>query len=254
MVPSIVFIIPYRDRIQHKTFFETYMKFIMEDYDVNSYEIFFSHQCDERKFNRGAMKNIGFLAIKEKYKNDYKNINLFFNDVDTLPYKKNLLNYEKKKGTIKHFYVYNFSLGGIFSIKGSDFELINGFPNYWSWGMEDNVIQSRAIKKNLKIDRSTFYKIGDPNILQFFDGLKRLISKEHALRMRNDHVYNIKDGINAITNLKTEIVDEYINATQFKTLYEDDEDTYNIYDIRNGTNVDFTTRVKPRRNFNMNML
>ena len=90
--------------------------------------------------------------------------------------------------------------------------------------------------------------------IKFFDGLKRLISKEQALRMRNDHVYNIKDGINAISNLKTEIVDEYINVTQFKTLYEDDEDTYNIYDIRNGSNIDFTTRVKPTRRFNMNML
>ena len=253
MVPSIIFIIPYRDRIQHKTFFEIYMKHLMEDYDENSYEIYFSHQCDKRKFNRGAMKNIGFLAMKEKYKNDYKNITFIFNDVDTLPYKKNLLNYQTKKGIIKHFYGYPFSLGGIFSIKGEDFESINGFPNYWAWGMEDNVIQDRAIKKNIKIDRSHFYKIGDPNILQFFDGLKRLISKEQALRMRNDHVYSNKDGINAISNLKTEITNEYINAKQFKTLYEDNEDTYNIYDIRNGAYVDFTPRIRPKRNFNMNL-
>ena len=61
-VPKRVFIVPYRSRIQHKFFFSKYMSFILEDQD--DYEIYFSHQCDARTFNRGATKNIGFLAIK----------------------------------------------------------------------------------------------------------------------------------------------------------------------------------------------
>ena len=61
---KMVFVVPYRDRIEHKTFFDYYMKFIMEDYDPEHYIILYCHQCDKRPFNRGAMKNIGFLLEK----------------------------------------------------------------------------------------------------------------------------------------------------------------------------------------------
>ena len=61
-IPKRVFVVPYRNRVQHKFFFSKYMSFILEDKD--DYEILFSHQCDARTFNRGAVKNIGFIAIK----------------------------------------------------------------------------------------------------------------------------------------------------------------------------------------------
>ena len=57
------------------------------------YKIYYIHQNDKREFNRGAMKNIGFMVIKDKYPNDYQNITLVFNDVDTMPYSKNFLNF-----------------------------------------------------------------------------------------------------------------------------------------------------------------
>ena len=102
-VPNLIFIVPYRDRVEHKQFFIKYMDFIMEDYKKEDYEIHFVHQCDSRPFNRGAMKNVGFLAMKQKYPNEYKNITFVFNDVDTLPYTKNLLPYETVIGKVKHF-------------------------------------------------------------------------------------------------------------------------------------------------------
>jgi hypothetical protein len=50
--------------------------------DFTDYEIYFSHQTDDRSFNRGATKNIGFLAIKDKYPDDYQNITFIFNDIE----------------------------------------------------------------------------------------------------------------------------------------------------------------------------
>ena len=63
-IPKRIFVVPYRNRVQHKFFFSKYMSYILEDKD--DYEIYFTHQCDARTFNRGAIKNIGFIAAKNK--------------------------------------------------------------------------------------------------------------------------------------------------------------------------------------------
>ena len=195
-VPKRVFIVPYRNRVQHKFFFSKYMSFILEDSD--DYEIFFSHQCDARTFNRGATKNIGFMAVRDKYPNDYKNITFIFNDIDTIPFTK-IFDYETTQGIVKHYYGYKYALGGIVVIKGVDFEKMNGYPCFWGWGMEDNCLQKRCAAFNIKIDRSTFYSIGSPQILQLFDGISRIISKKDPWRMEHD---NGIDGIKSISKLK----------------------------------------------------
>lgn len=204
-IPKHIFIVPYRNRAQHKFFFSKYMSFILEDKD--DYEIFFCHQCDARTFNRGAVKNIGFIAARNKYPEHYKDITFIFNDVDTMPFNK-IFNYETTFGVVKHYYGFKYALGGIVVMKGDDFERTNGFPCFWGWGMEDNVLQKRCERLGIKIDRSVFYNIGSPEILQLFDGISRIISKKDPWRGQHD---NGIDGLKTITQLKYTIDDKSDN-------------------------------------------
>ena len=206
-IPKRIFIVPYRNRIQHKFFFSKYMSFILEDKD--DYEIYFSHQCDARTFNRGAIKNIGFIAAKNKYPQHYKDITFIFNDVDTIPFYK-LFDYETTHGVVKHYYGFKYALGGIVVMKGADFEKTNGFPGFWGWGMEDNVLQKRCEAVGLTIDRSIFYNIGSPEMLQLFDGISRIISIKDPWRGENDTGI---DGLRTITQLKYTIDDKSENPT-----------------------------------------
>jgi hypothetical protein len=176
IIPKFIFIVPYRNREKEKTHFSIYMKYIMEDHDKNDYEIYYSHQTDMRPFNRGATKNIGFIAMKNKYPDHYKNITFVFNDIDTLPAFKNTFNYVTSRGTIKHFYGFHFALGGIFSITGGDFEQCNGFPNNWGWGLEDNAMLDRVLLHELNIDRSQFYPLNAKEVIHLYDSPHRLVS------------------------------------------------------------------------------
>ena len=204
-IPKRIFIVPYRNRVQHKFFFSKYMNFILEDKD--DYEIYFSHQCDARTFNRGAIKNIGFIAARNKYPEHYKDITFIFNDVDTIPFYK-IFDYETTHGVVKHYYGFKYALGGIVVMKGGDFERTNGFPGFWGWGMEDNVLQKRCEAIGLQIDRSVFYNIGSPEILQLFDGISRIISKKDPWRGEHD---NGIDGLRTISHLKYNISDKSDN-------------------------------------------
>ena len=244
-VPKIVFIIPYRDRAEHKEFFTVYMKHVLEDIPKTDYEIYFVEQKNTLPFNRGAMKNIGFLALKYKYPNDYKNITFVFNDIDTLPF-SNIFDYHTTDGTVKHFYGFKYALGGIVSLTGADFEATNGYPNFWGWGMEDNILQNRCEKIGLKIDRSQFYKIGHPNILHLFDGVQRIINRKDPWKRNHDDGL---DGLRTIHKLKYTIDFEssnlldnvhiintnnmfIINITDFMTKIKFENEHYHNYDLR----------------------
>ena len=242
-IPKRIFIIPYRNRLEHKFFFCNQMTFILEGQD--DYQILFVHQDDKRNFNRGAIKNIGFLAIKEKYPDNYKEITFIFNDVDTLPFHR-IFDYETIPGVVRHYYGFENALGGIVVIKGVDFEKLNGYPNFWGWGMEDACLQKRCYKYNIKIDRSQFYPIGSPEILQLFDGVSRLLSKKDYSRMIQDNGYdglktihkliytfdedssNCKDNEYVVINKNI----SFINVTGFLTSVHFDNDEYFEYDLR----------------------
>jgi hypothetical protein len=254
MVPKIVFIIPYKNRELEKTHFSVYMSYLLEDYLENDYEIYYSHQTENKPFTRGGTKNIGFLCVKKKYPNDYKNITFVFNDIDTLPIKKNILEYETLKGIVKHFYGFTYTLGGIFSITGEDFELCNGFPNLYGWGLEDNAMNDRVIKNNLIIDRSVFFNIHSREIIHIMDSSKRLINNrdpgDYQGNNLKDNLYSIKElNYNIVENeenkkniLKNEFM---INIISFKTLLDPLSQNYYIKNVEKNSNLRNNLLKKP---------
>lgn len=198
-VPKMIFIVPYRDRQAHMNMFLNHMPFVMKVYNRNEYDVAFIQPKDDKPFNRGAMKNIGFMYVKQKYPESYKDITLVFNDVDTLPGLKNMWDYNTQPGNVKHFYGFTFALGGIVSIKAGDFERVNGFPNFWGWGLEDNCLQQRCVKHKLNIDRSKFYTYGNQDVLQFFNGPQRRVDSDGVMKAKGD---NGSNGIRTISNLR----------------------------------------------------
>ncbi len=246
--PSIIFIVPYRDRIEHLDDFKAHMPTVLSS--CKNYRFLFIHQCDDRSFNRGAMKNIGFLAVKQMYPVSYRNITLVFNDVDCMPKKEGVLNYATVPGVVKHFYGYTYALGGIVSVTAGDFERIGGFPNFWGWGYEDNTLQDRVLKNRLQIDRSTFFWANDflvetaikngetpPDrnsmpIIQKYHGNSRVMNQNDFERYST----HTRDGYSAVRNLKFEYdpATNFVNVLAFDVGTVEDKKKTFTYDLANG--------------------
>lgn len=245
--PKIVFIIPYRDREQQKHNFIEKMSQLLNNIDKSTYKFLFIHQCDKRDFNREALKNIGFLAVKNDYPDTYQNITLCFNDIDTYPSSQGLItDYSTTQGVVKHFYGYTFTLGGIVSINALDFEMINGYPNYWAWGFEDNMLYNRVyLSKNLTIDRTVFYPITDKRISQINDSPIRIVNKIEFGR----YVAKNMEGIDSIYNLRYNINDDngLVNVIYFDTNFTPYPQFNTEYDTRN-TTPPFTVKDNRRGN------
>jgi len=228
---------------------------VMSDYVKNKdYAIYFVEQKDTRPFNRGAIKNIGFLAIKYKYPLHYQNITFVFNDVDTIPHKKNVLDYKTTHGTIKHFYGFTFALGGIFSITGADFERIGGFPNFWGWGCEDNCIYDRALQHGVYVDRSTFFKIGDMNILHIYDGVVRNICRKEAYSAK---MKSTTETVFTVRNLSFEYTatnengDNGVDVLYFDTQTSSGDVRIESQNIVTERKIDLTPVIKERFGVNL---
>ncbi len=247
--PKLIFIVPYRDRQQHYEFFSQHMTRILEGL---SYRILYIHQTDTRSFNRGAMKNIGFLTVKQLYPDDYYKITLVFNDIDTMPFTAGFLDYETVPGVVKHFYGFTYTLGGIVSMNAGDFERVNGFPNFWAWGYEDNELNRRVIEAGIRLDRSQFYPIMDKNILQLQDGFGRVVNRtEYDIFMGKT-----TEGINTISHLSYNIIEEtgFVDVIYFNTNREENIGARADFDLRKGNNSPFTTNKMNRRPAKMRMI
>jgi len=216
--PDIIFIVPYRDRAPQKKVFECVMPTLLEDYN---YRILFIHQKDTRAFNRGAMKNLGFIYAQRTWPESYKKMTLVFHDIDFISHYKDQFDYTAKKGIVKHFFGYRWTLGGIIAINAEDFERVNGFPNIWTWGLEDNVLQRRCIKAGYGVDRSKFLQGGvdEDKLITLWHGWDRLINKQILPKFE---AQSLMDGITILRNIQYNIENisdnvDMVNVTYFTT-------------------------------------
>ena len=235
-VPKRIFVVPYRNRAVHLDGFRKRMRDYLGD-AISECHVCVAHQYDDRPFNRGAMKNIGFLAMRKKYPDDYKDITFIFHDVDTWPREDGMIPYETTHGVVSHFYGYHFALGGIFAIKGADFEKTGGFPNFWGWGMEDNVMNQRCISANLRIDRSCFYEISDRRMVRPFDGFKRTMAKQEIVEYKNSEC----DSMTDIRNINVCETSGMLNVLSFEVSKDWRSLEFMHKDIRDGTKVKVPT-------------
>lgn len=122
---------------------------------TNKFNIIVIEQSDDnRKFNRGALLNIGHKIVENESKY------IIFHDVDLLPDDtiiKYYLQYPYNPIHIgNNIKKYNFPLflGAILSISIDTNNKINGFPNdFWGWGGEDDSYLRRLIVNNIKVAR-----------------------------------------------------------------------------------------------------
>ena len=103
-------------------------------------------------------------------------------------------------GEINHFYGYPHTLGGIFAIKAADYERTAGFPNIWTWGLEDNILHERvrALKMKIVYPQFVHAQTNTKNIISLWHGWDRLLNPNTGLQKMHYH----RDSLWSMLNIK----------------------------------------------------
>jgi len=165
---KLAIIVPYRDRAEHIEQFVQHIRgyFARDKIDKQiDCRVIVVEQSKGKAFNRGALKNVGFLFIESE--TDY----VCFHDVDYLPIWADYSWVERptpilwhgaeyrpahpgqgKTGVIKH----NLELffGGVLLVPNDQFRQVNGYANdYWGWGPDDSDLQNRFNSASIALGR-----------------------------------------------------------------------------------------------------
>lgn len=233
-------IIPFRDITPENIRQQQLSKLVqyMSNYLNNlNYKIFVVEQSkDERKFNRGALLNIGFeIAVEQGYKN------FIFHDVDLIPsveLKEYYINPPKDEpvhiAAVWNRYGKNPDyFGGIVAFNEEMFRKINGYPNnFWGWGGEDDELYKR-VKKLYHIKKPTKGSIIDLENMNLEEKLEYL--RENDLKfMRKKEVLAEHSSTwysNGLNNINYEVIEQKscgknCELIQVILLLSEDDPTY----------------------------
>jgi hypothetical protein len=149
-IPTIL--VPFREQVLQKRGeqlkqFSSHMKRWHPDWPI----IIIEQSDDGKKFNRGALLNIG-TRYAQKMGAEY----IIYHDVDLIPLSPIVPLYTAfPEKPINIGYVWQTKwqgegFRGVLSISMKDVKTINGYPNmFWGWGGEDNAMQKRMKKKGI---------------------------------------------------------------------------------------------------------
>lgn len=172
-VPIIV--IPYRDR-------KTHLDCILARFA--RFHVVVVEQCDNRRFNRGALLNIGFnkaLSLGAK--------RVILHDCDLVPDDTLLTMYtDDWPRPIVHFGArfrrYNNWKTYFGGVHGFHVDFFPGYPNqFWGWGGEDDALRTRVELKDV-----TYAKKGEYLDLEGYSTAKqKLQHTPYSIRCANKH-------------------------------------------------------------------
>jgi hypothetical protein len=162
--------VPYRNREEHLKEFIPIVSNFLESKGID-FKIYFAHQCDDRLFNRGAMKNIAAIHAFDDGC-DY----IVWHDIDMVP-EDDSCDYSYPESNPQHIAVnisqsdYNLKyeqyFGGAVLFTKEQVEKTNGYSNdYWDWGMEDDDLFWRCVKENM-VNRTTLDFTKQKQIAEF---------------------------------------------------------------------------------------
>lgn len=143
---AIIIIIPYRDRLPQ---LQALLK-RLQDFPV--YKIIVCEQAQGLPFNRGQIKNIGFLLAHAA-----PHDSVYFHDVDVFPGPRFKQYPSVNANAVCHLYGHVHSCGGIVGFQAQTFRYLNGFcGQLWCWGGEDTLLYQTCCAQKIKVDRTHF--------------------------------------------------------------------------------------------------
>jgi len=179
--------VPYRNRESHMNEFVPHITKFLEERGIE-HTIYLAHQCDDKLFNRGLMKNI---AAKHAFLDgcDY----IVWHDIDMVP-EDDSCDYSFPNDNPQHIAVrisqsdyqlkYEEYFGGAVVFSKEQVERTNGYSNeYWDWGMEDDDLFWRCVQEGY----ANKTKLDEPKekVVAYFNGIDSKIEFKPSIEQRD---------------------------------------------------------------------
>jgi len=164
--------VPYRNREQHLQAFVPKVAQYLRNHGIDDFCMYFGHQCDDKLFNRGAMKNV---AAKVAFEDgcDY----IVWHDIDMLPEEGGGADYSFPEKMPRHIATaisqVDYKLkcfeyfGGAVVFSKEQVEKTNGYSNeYWDWGSEDDDLFWRCYLEGM-VEQESYAEMKDQGYVHF---------------------------------------------------------------------------------------